>query len=145
MPVTQVTKSLSVSPQPSPSEFKALAQQGFTAIINNRPDGEEPSQPGSAAEEQAARAAGLGYHHLPVTGASLTLNDVRAFQAALAASPGPVLAHCKTGTRSLTLYAIGEVLDGRMPASSVQTFGQEHGFDLRSAETWLAGHSGGKS
>lgn len=145
MSVTKVTERLSVSPQPATSDFKALAQQGFTAVINNRPDGEEPSQPGSAAEEKAAREAGLNYHDIPVTGTGLTANDVRAFQAALAANPGPVLAHCKTGTRSLMLYAIGEVLDECMLASSVRAFGEAHGFDLRGAETWLAGHGGERS
>jgi uncharacterized protein (TIGR01244 family) len=142
MPITKVTDKLSVSPQPDPGAFKDFARQGFTALINNRPDGEELAQPGSAAEQKGAAAAGLAYHHIPVTGPTLTADDVRAFQAAVAASPGPVLAHCKSGTRSLTLYALGEVLDGRMPAEGLRAFGKALGFDLRGAEAWLAGHHG---
>ena len=81
--------------------------------INNRPNGEEAHQPGSAAEKSAAEDAGLGYSFIPVAGPHITEADVRAFQEAVAAAPGPVFAHCRSGTRSSTLYAIGEVLDGR--------------------------------
>lgn len=144
MPIIRITPSLSVSPQPDLSTFEDLGRQGFTTVLNNRPDDEDVAQPGSAAEERAARAAGLAYHHIPVTGGSIGMNDVRAFQAALAASPGPVLAHCKSGMRSLTLYAIGEVLDGRLRAADVRSFGEALGFDLRGVEAWLAQHDGAR-
>jgi uncharacterized protein (TIGR01244 family) len=140
--VTKVNETLSVSTQPDLADFETFAKQGYVALINNRPDGEEASQPDSAAEQAAAQAAGLEYRHIPVTGANLTIDDVRAFQAALAAAPGPVLAHCKSGTRSLTLYAIGEALDGRLPVADVRSFGAALGFDLRGAEAWLARHAG---
>ncbi len=145
MPIIRVTPSLSVSPQPNPSTFDDLDRQGFTTVVNNRPDNEDATQPGSAAEERAARAAGLAYHHIPVTGGSIAVDDVRAFQAALAASPGLVLAHCKSGMRSLTLYAIGEGLDGRLRADDVRSFGEALGFDLIGAEAWLAQHDGARS
>ena len=145
MPIIRVTPSLSVSPQPDPSIFEDLDRQGFTTVINNRPDNEDAAQPGSAAEERAAQAAGLAYHHIPVAGGSIAVDNVHAFQAALAASPGPVLAHCKSGMRSLTLYVIGEVLDGRLRGADVRSFGEALGFDLRGAETWLAQHGGARS
>lgn len=145
MPIVRVTPSLSVSPQPEPSTSDDLDRQGFTTVINNRPDNEDAAQPGSAAEERAAQAAGLAYHHIPVTGGSIAVNDVRAFRAVLAASPGPVLAHCKSGMRSLTLYAIGEVLDGRLLAADVRSFGEALGFDLSGAEAWFAQHGGARS
>jgi uncharacterized protein (TIGR01244 family) len=140
--VTKVTETLSVATQPDLADFETFAKQGYVALINNRPDGEEPAQPDSSAEQVAAHAAGLEYRHIPVTGADLTIDDVRAFQAALAAAAGPVLAHCKSGTRSLTLYAIGEALDGRLPVADVRSFGAGLGFDLRGAEAWLARHQG---
>ena len=55
----RITAKLSVAKQPAVEDFSALAAAGFTAIINNRPNGEEEGQPGSAAEQHAARAAGL--------------------------------------------------------------------------------------
>lgn len=138
----RITAKLSVMGQPPLDAFPSFATNGFTAVINNRPDGEEAAQPGSKAEEVAAGTNGLAYTHIPVTGPTITEADVRAFQSAIAAADGPVLAHCKSGTRSLTLYAIGEVLDGRMKIGDVRAFGEAHGFNLAGAEAWLAAHGG---
>jgi uncharacterized protein (TIGR01244 family) len=142
MKITRVTDLFFVSSQPDPSDFDAFAKQGFATVVNNRPDGEEPLQPGSAAEEAAAIAAGLNYAYLPGTRATLGVGAVRAFQAMLALSPGPVVAHCQTGVRSLALYAIGEVLDGRMSTAGVMPFGETLGFNLRGAESWLEQYEG---
>ena len=137
MKIVEISERLAVAGQPSLVDFKSLAARGFKAIVNDRPDGEEPGQPDSAAERQAATEAGLAYSFVPVTGTTITRADVEAFQAALAAAPGPVLAHCKGGTRSLTLHVLGEVLGGRMRAEEVQGFGARFGFDLAGAKAWL--------
>ena len=67
-------------------------------------------------------------------------NQVRAFQQALSEAGGPVLAHCKTGTRAALLYVIGEVLDGRMSKDEVAPFGRSLGLDLSGAVKWLDGY-----
>lgn len=140
MPVNliRISDKLSIVSQPDLGDFAQVKADGFAAIINNRPDGEEPEQPGSKAEKLAAGAAGLGYVFIPVTGGALTEADVRAFQTAVRRAPGPVLAHCKTGTRSLTLHLIGEVLDGRLNAEDIQRLGRDFGCDLTAAGHWLA-------
>ncbi|MGO8484883.1 sulfur transferase domain-containing protein, partial [Rhizobium leguminosarum] len=66
----------------------------------------------------------------PLQAAEITEADIRAFQAAMAEAKGPVVDHCKSGTRALTLYALGEVLDGRMKLGDIEAFGQNLGFDL---------------
>lgn len=104
MPVTSVSEKLSVSSQPSVEDIRSLRANGFKTLINNRPDGEEPGQPGTEAEAQEAKHCNLSYAFIPVTGATITEADVRAFQRAIDESEGPVFAHCKTGTRSLNLY-----------------------------------------
>lgn len=134
----QISPKLTIASQPRLDDFADLARAGFTAVINNRPDGEEPAQPRSAEEEAAAAAAGMGYRHIPVTGPTLTEAAVRSFQAALAEAPGPVFAHCRSGTRTLTLWAIGEVLDGRMALDDVVPLGQSVGIDLRGVEAFLS-------
>ena len=134
----KINDKLSVAGQIELEDFAALAGLGFKAVINNRPEGEEPTQPASAEEAQAAAAAGLGYAHIPVTGPSIREQDVRDLQAVLAKTDGPVLAHCRSGTRSLTLFAIGEVLDGRMKREDLPAFGASHGLDMRGADAWLA-------
>ena len=51
------------------------------------------------------------------------------------------MGHCKSGTRSLTLWTLGEVLDGRMQASEILPFGERQGVDLKVAAKWAADHS----
>lgn len=137
MKAVKISDRLTVASQPELSDFAALAGQGQTAIVNLRPDAEEAGQPGNVAEKEAARDAGLSYSFVPVTGPTITEADIRAFQAVVAAAKGPVLAHCKSGTRALTLHVLGEVLDGRMARGEVEAFGKEHGFDLSGAARWL--------
>ena len=104
MNVIATTRKLWVMGQPSVDEFASLKRRGFATVINNRPDGEAPDQPGSWAEEQAANEAGLAYVDLPVTSTGITNDDARRFQAAIDASPGPVVAHCRSGARSFFLW-----------------------------------------
>ncbi|PSJ52138.1 bifunctional sulfur transferase/dioxygenase Blh [Pseudaminobacter soli (ex Li et al. 2025)] len=138
MQTVKITDRLSVVAQPQLSDISDLAHAGFSALVNARPDQEEAVQPGTTAERRAASDAGLGYSYIPVTGATITEADIRAFQSAVANSGGPVIAHCKSGTRALALHALGEVLDGRMKADDVLAFGKQHGFDLSMAANWLA-------
>lgn len=133
-----INDKLSIAGQPALAEFADIGAAGFAALINNRPDGEEDGQPGSAAEAAAAQQAGLAYAHVPVTLKDVKESDVRAFQAALASAQGPVLAHCKSGARALTLFVLGEVLDGRMRADEVRAFGEAHGHNLAASDAWLA-------
>lgn len=133
----KITDRLSVTAQPDAGSFPAIAGQGYTAVINARPDAEEAGQPGNKAEKAAAGAVGLAYSFVPVTGSAITEADIRAFQKAMAAVDGPVLAHCKSGMRALTLYVLGEALDGRMRREEIEAFGRAHGFDLSGAAMWL--------
>ena len=66
--------------------------RGITAIIDNRSNGEDGDQPGSAVEKSAADDAGLGYSFVPLADPQITEADVRALQEAVAAAPGPVFA-----------------------------------------------------
>lgn len=138
----KITETLTVAGQPELQAFAGVAGDGFAALINLRPDGEDADQPGNAAEKAAAESAGLAYGFVPVTGATITTADIRAFQQAMRDAGGPVLAHCKGGTRALTLHVLGEVLDGRMKRGEVEAFGRSHGFDLAGAVRWLEREAG---
>lgn len=137
MTAVKITDRLTVASQPDLGHIADLAKD-YAALINLRPDGEDAAQPGNDAEHAAATGAKLGYAFVPVTGSTVTEADIRAFQHAMNTAGGPVYAHCKGGTRVLTLYALGEVLDGRMRRQDVEAFGKAHGFDLSSAVRWLA-------
>jgi len=82
-----------------------LAKQGFTAIVNNRPDGEAMfGQPPTADMKRAAETAGLVFLDLPFSGPRASPDQVRAFAHLMATTEGPVLVYCKSGMRSAFLW-----------------------------------------
>ena len=104
--------SISVAGQVTVQDVADAAAQGFTAVINNRPDDEQPGQPSGAEIEAAARAAGLDYTAIPITHAGFSEQQVTAMRDALAAAPGPVLAFCRSGTRSTLVWALARARMG---------------------------------
>lgn len=101
----QVNDQFALAGQLAPEHMELVARVGFKSIINNRPDFEGgPDQPRSADIEAAAKAAGLEYYYQPVDGANIHPEDVSAFGSLLKSAPGPILAFCRTGTRSGKLY-----------------------------------------
>ena len=104
--------SISVAGQVTERDVAEAAAGGFTLIINNRPDGEQPGQPAGADIEAAARAAGLDYCAIPITHAGFSEAQVTAMRDALAGAAGPVLAFCRTGTRSTLAWALARAKMG---------------------------------
>ncbi len=103
---------ISVAGQLAPEDLAAAKAQGFAAIVNNRPDDEQPGQPSGAAMAAAAAAAGLTYRAIPVDHAGIRPEQVAAMREVLAAAPGPVLAFCRSGTRSTYLWALARAQAG---------------------------------
>ena len=102
------TDRFATAPQIDPNDMAAIAAQGFSTVVNNRPDGEGgPDQPTSDAMALAAQAAGLQYHYLPVISGQITPEQVASFASIVAASTGPVLAFCRSGARSTTIWHMG--------------------------------------
>lgn len=125
----RVTDQVSVSPQISVADVEAAARQGFRLIVNNRPDGEEPTQPSGHQIEAAATAAGLAYVHIPVRGGP-SREQVETMRQVIAEADGPTLAFCRSGTRSIVTWAIGEAMSGGRPRDELVQLGREAGYDL---------------
>lgn len=107
LPVRAIAADVCVAPQLRPEAMAEAARAGFRSIVNNRPDFEEgPMQPTSAQIEAAARAAGLEYRHLPVSGAYQSPQDAAAMARLLAELPRPLLMFCRSGARSDKLYRL---------------------------------------
>lgn len=103
------TDHFATAPQIAPEDMPAIAAQGFSTVVNNRPDGEGgPEQPSSQAMAAAAQASGLDYHYLPVISGQITPEQVARFAAIVAAAKGPVLAFCRSGARSTTIWRMGQ-------------------------------------
>lgn len=91
--------------QLSPEDVAAVKAAGFRSIINNRPDFEGgPTQPTNAMMSAAAQKEELAYAYLPVNGAFQSEAEIDQFRQLLKELPGPVLAYCRSGTRSYRLY-----------------------------------------
>jgi uncharacterized protein (TIGR01244 family) len=129
--IRTVTGSFSTAPQLTPGDMAEAAARGFALVINNRPDGEVPGQPTSAQMEAAARAAGLDYAYIPVVGGP-TPEQVERVRTTVSEADGPVLAFCRSGTRSIVTWARGRAAEG-MPRDELLMLGREAGYDLTGA------------
>ncbi len=135
MPFKPITENFAVSPQIGPAEVVVAAQAGFTTIINNRPDGEVPGQPNSAEIEALAQQHGLNFVSIPVTATGMTAEAVQRMAEALQTAPGPVLAYCRSGMRSTSMWALAQA--GQMPVAEILHHAVQAGYDLSGLEPYL--------
>ena len=102
---TWLAPDFATAAQITPDEVAQAAAAGFRSIVNNRPDFEGgASQPTSQAIAQAASAAGLDYAFLPVQPAFQTPAEIALMRELLDTLPKPVLAFCRSGTRTGNLF-----------------------------------------
>ena len=136
----KIDETISVAPQITVDQVQEAADQGFTMIVNNRPEQEEPGQPSGDAIREAARAAGLAYVAIPITHGGFSVNQVEAMQKALAEAGGPVLAFCRSGTRSTFVWALARGFEGDDPAVLTEKAAQA-GYDISPIAPLLAQRS----
>jgi sulfide:quinone oxidoreductase len=128
MDLKLLTPKFSVSPQISPDDVAKIAAAGFKSIICNRPDGEGADQPLYAEVAKAAVSAGLVARYIPIASGKVSDADAVAFKAAIDAMPTPILAYCRSGTRSATLWAMA--VGDRMPENEIVEAARSAGFDV---------------
>ncbi|MFT3733119.1 MAG: TIGR01244 family sulfur transferase [Hyphomicrobium sp.] len=136
MKVSKLTDDLSVSPQILPSEVAELAALGFKSIISNRPDGEGADQPAFSEIEREAKANGLVSRYVPVETGKVSDADAVAFGATLAELPKPVLAYCRSGTRSTTLWALSQA--SKVPIADILSKAKTAGYDMSGVVSRIA-------
>src|SRR5712671_5425477 len=127
--LAELAPGLSAAGKLDRNDIEALAAAGVRTIVNNRPDDEDPGQLPAAEARRLAEAHGIAYHHIPVTAASLSREDVDAFAAVLAKAEQPIVVHCRSGTRSTLLWALARMRDGADPAALVAEAAR-HGIDI---------------
>lgn len=135
--IRPLVDGIAVAPQIDAGDIAAIHAAGFRTIINNRPDGEEPGQISAAEAGALARALGLVYIHQPVVGSTLGHASAAAFADAIAASPGPVLAHCRSGTRCTILWSLAEAKAGRRPIDEIFRIAAAAGYDISAQRSLL--------
>lgn len=103
MEITQIAPDYWVSPQLSVEDVAQAKEQGYTAIVCNRPDGEQAGQPTAEDIRKASEEAGLRFANLPMQGPNYTPEMVQELKDLLA-NEDKVLGYCRTGNRSSVLY-----------------------------------------
>lgn len=137
MEIRNLTDTLSVIPGAvRTADLAALRDAGFRTILCNRPDGEAPDQPAWKELEEEATRLGLRSHFLPVVSGQVTLGQARQFDTLLAAAEQPVVAFCRTGTRSTTLWALAQA--GRKPVAEIIATAGAAGYNLQGLAGRLA-------
>lgn len=141
MEIKRITDKISVTPQITPADMKAIKDAGYKAIISNRPDGEGADQPSFEEIQKAAKKAGLEAAYVPVEAGKVTDDNVTEFGAALKGLPRPVLTYCRTGTRSATLWSLHEAEKRPLPEILAAT--KAAGYDMNGVARRVA--NGGKT
>ncbi|AEI94087.1 bifunctional protein tyrosine phosphatase family protein/NAD(P)/FAD-dependent oxidoreductase [Roseobacter litoralis] len=141
MDLRKITEKVTVSPQIMVDDMVAIRDAGFRAIICNRPDGEGADQPSFEEIETAAKAVGIEARYVPVQSGMVKDEDVDAFGTALDEVQRPVLAYCRTGTRSATLWSFHESIKRPMPDILAAT--KAAGYDMNGVARRIA--NGGKT
>ncbi|MDY1009144.1 MULTISPECIES: TIGR01244 family sulfur transferase [unclassified Sphingomonas] len=134
--IRHINESISVAPQIAVEHVADIAAAGFKTIVNNRPDDEDAGQPSGDAIRAAAKAAGLNYVAIPVTHAGFSHPQIDAMTQALTEAKGPVLAYCRSGTRSCNLWALAAAKAGRNP-NLLLAQAEDAGYDLRGIRPML--------
>ena len=128
MEVKKISPFISVSPQIYPAHVERLAEQGFKTIINNRPDNETDDQPMEAELSAEAAKHGVEFVSIPVISGALTEQNIKDFGDVMGCVTGPVLAYCRSGMRSTSLWALYEAR--HMGSDSIISFASTIGYDL---------------
>lgn len=133
--IRRVTPDFAVAPQLTEADLEAIAAAGFKTIIANRPDGEGGvDQPRMGAIRVKAEALGMTFAALPFSGAP-TPEIVERMSHILNEAPQPVLAYCRTGTRSVTAWAL--VHAGQGAGEDIIEAAAGAGYDLSSLRELL--------
>lgn len=139
----KLTDGVYASPQIGVGDIDHAAALGVAMVINNRPEGEEDDQTPGAEIEAAARAAGMDYVAIPITMPALSDVHVSAMRESLDRASGPVLAYCRSGTRSTLLWSLAEAMAGADPEGIAQAAAQA-GYDVSPVRAAMEAYARGR-
>jgi uncharacterized protein (TIGR01244 family) len=92
------------SGQPTASQLKAAAAEGFQAVINLVPPDSQNALP---QEAEKVEAAGMAYHHIPVSWQNPQESDFEKFTATMKQVSGQkALIHCAANYRATAFYSL---------------------------------------
>lgn len=100
----EIDDRIGTAGQPSEEQFRSARDAGYEVVINLAPDGLETSLPDEAG---LLRSLGIDYHHIPVVWTDPGLDQLRAFDEAMASTAGRrTLIHCQANYRVTAFFAL---------------------------------------
>ena len=129
MDIKNLNNSISVADQINENDLATIVKTGFKSLICNRPDGEGPDQPGFKEIEYAAKSLGLAIRYLPAESGKVTDEQGVEFGKLMDVLPKPILAYCRTGMRSTTMWALAS--SEKMPLPLIVETAAKAGYDMK--------------
>lgn len=105
MRIKRLNGMFTIANQMEIEKVKKVADRGYKTIICNRPDGEAEDQPSFVEITALAHQFGLETVYIPIDLSGAKPSDHEAFAKAIETMPKPILAYCRSGTRSSTLWS----------------------------------------
>ena len=128
-----LTATITIGDQPTEADLTELKQEGYTAVVNLRNDG-EPDQPlSTAAEGDKVRELGMDYFHHGVGSRSLTVQGVKEvcdFIDKHSQSAEKVLVHCRRGPRAIAILLLQQARIQKWTNAEVFAKGKAMGLEL---------------
>lgn len=120
MTIHQLEDGIGLTGAMTPEDLETVHQQGYQALVCNRRPKESPDHDEQALGEKA-RALGLSWTCIPVATGEYSDVDVAAFHEALETLPRPLLLFCRSGRRSIHLWALARIHhDGEAPETVLE-------------------------
>ncbi len=98
--------SIYVSGQIGLAHLDAIKAQGFSTLIDLRPDGESADQTPSSEIKAVAASKGMRFFYVPVAPGPIPAGSVEKLQSLLA--PEKVLLYCRSGSRATRTFALAQ-------------------------------------
>ena len=129
---------LSFSGAPEASDFKALSQQGYRLIVNNRPD-EEPGSILTICKRKRWQNKGNALRLSPLYVRYADTGD-RLHLPVSVATRQENPAHCRSGARSACLSLLYALREGQIDEAQFRRQCDEYGADADKALSWYDKH-----
>ena len=132
----RLTNQVLVNPQLQVEDLEALNAVGIRAIVCNRPDNESDDQPSSKAIAEAAAKLNMSFAYLPLTPKLQARDgDAETFAKIINETQGEIVAYCKTGKRSVSLWALSQ--RDELSTDEIINTAAQSGFDISILEEQL--------
>lgn len=133
----KVTEQFFVSGQIDAETVMHLKDENFHNIVCNRPDNEEPNQPTKKSIKDVCNNNHLDFYDLEVKPGDVDFDKIsKTFE--IISKKKKTLAYCRTGTRSITLWAFASC--NNMEVDQILGAVTEAGYDLNHLRDVFTGY-----